>query len=99
MVIHAVSAKVEQTWTATKKLLAAMSLWGLVYSVVTIGRLGVAFNYDGTLVDSAPAFARAAASSQMVSSPEYWKAVNTSYELESPKLLPCALAWLFRGLG
>jgi acid phosphatase class B len=99
MVLKAVTAQVEKTWTTTKKILAAMSVWGLIFSLVTVARLGVAFNYDGTLVNSVAAFQRAAHSAQLARSPEYWNVVNTSYELESPKPLPYALAWAFRVLG
>ena len=93
--------KVEKGWTTTKKVLALMSVWGLIYSLVTIGRLGVAFDYDDTLVDSTAAFERAsrAVAAQQQLSPGFWAAVNNSYELEKPKLLPYALAWACRIMG
>jgi acid phosphatase class B len=91
--------KIEKGWTTTKKILALMSVWGLIYSLVTIARLGVAFDYDDTLVDSGPAFDKAARAVQQIRTPQYWSIVNNSYELESPKLLPYALAWVCRGLG
>jgi acid phosphatase class B len=99
MVLKAARAKVEQTWTTTKKILALMSVWGLIFSLVTIARLGVAFAYDDTLVDSSAAYAKAARSVQLPRSPEYWTVVNNAYDLESPKLLPYALAGLARGFG
>jgi len=99
MVFKDVREKVGKTWTTTKKILAAMSAWGLVFSLVTIARLGVAFNYDDTLVDSAAAFQKAARLSPLRGGPDYWNVVNASYDLENPKLLPYALAWAFRGLG
>lgn len=99
MVLKDVRAKVEKTWTTTKKILAAMSVWGLVFSLVTIARLGVAFDYDDTLVHSAESFAKAARSVQQLRSPEYWKVVNSSYDLETPKILPYGLACLLRAFG
>lgn len=99
MVLKDVRAKVEQTWTTTKKLLAAMSVWGLIFSLVTISRLGVAFDYDDTLVQSSESFAKAARSVQQLRSPEYWKIVNSAYDLESPKFLPYGLACLMRVFG
>ena len=99
MVLKDVRAKVEQTWTTTKKILAMMSVWGLIFSLVTIARLGVAFTYDDALVHSAASFEKAAGKVQQLRGPEYWKIVNNSYDLESPKLLPYALACVFRAFG
>ncbi len=99
MVLKDVRAKVEQTWTTTKKLLAAMSVWGLIFSLVTIARLGVAFTYDDTLVDSVAAYEKAARLAPQPRTPEYWSVVNNSYDLESPKILPYAAAGLARVLG
>jgi acid phosphatase class B len=99
MVLKDVRAKVEQTWTTTKKILALMSVWGLIFSLVTIARLGVAFAYDDTLVDSSAAFEKAAGASQPGQSFNYWKIINQSYELESPKILPYAAAGLARAFG
>lgn len=98
MVLKDVRAKVEQTWTTTKKILATMSVWGLIFSLVTIARLGVAFTYDDTLVDSSAAFAKAESASQ-ARGPEYWTIVNNAYDLESPKILPYALACVARAFG
>ena len=99
MVLKDVRAKVEQTWTTTKKILALMSVWGLFFSLVTIARLGVAFAYDDTLVDSSAAYAKAAGSVQQARSSDYWKIINNAYDLESPKLLPYAAAGLARAFG
>lgn len=99
MVLKDVRAKVEQTWTTTKKILALMSVWGLIFSLVTIARLGVAFTYDDTLVHSAPAYEKAAGRVQQVRGPEYWRIVNNAYDLETPKILPFALACALRGFG
>lgn len=100
MVLKDVRAKVEQTWTTTKKILAMMSVWGLIFSLVTIARLGAAFTYDDTLVASMPAYEKAAgASATQAKGPEYWKIVNNAYDLESPKLLPYAIACVLRGFG
>ncbi|HAZ07508.1 MAG TPA: hypothetical protein DCZ01_03050 [Elusimicrobia bacterium] len=99
MVLKDARSKIEKTWTTTKKFLAAMSVWGLVFSLVTIARLGVAFDYDDTLVHSEDSFAKAARSVQQAGGPQYWHIVNNAYDLESPKLLPYGLACLFRGFG
>ena len=97
--LKTVRAKVENYWTLTKKLLALMSVWGLIFSLVTIGRFGVAFDYDDTLVFSTPAFAKGFASSPQPFSPQFWAVVNQSYDVEEAKVIPCALAWAFRLFG
>ena len=94
-----VRSRVEAGWTTTKKLLAALSAWGLIFSVVTISRFGVAFDYDDTLVFSTPAFSKAFRGGSQPFSPAFWAAVNTSYDLERRKVLPNTLAWLFRVCG
>ena len=99
MVLKDVRAKVEKTWTTTKKILTLMMVWGLIFSLVTIARLGVAFTYDDGLVDSSAAFQKAEHAGQLLRSPDYWKTINNSYDLENPKLLPYALAGLLRGFG
>ena len=100
MVLKDVRAKVEQTWTMTKKILALMSVWGLIFSLVTIARLGVAFAYDDTLVSSAAAYEKAAGSgSAAARGPDYWKTINNAYDLESPRLLPYAAAGIARAFG
>ncbi|MBI3553968.1 MAG: hypothetical protein HY077_15845 [Elusimicrobia bacterium] len=99
MVLKNARAKVEHYWTNTKKTLAAMSVWGLIFSVVTITRLGVAFDYDDTLVNSQPAYSKAFANSQEPYSEGFWSVVNQSYDLEKPKIIPYSLAWLFRVFG
>lgn len=99
MVFKDARAKIEKGWTTTKKALAIMSVWGLIFSLVTIGRLGVAFDYDDVLVHSAPAFDKAEKSVQQARSPQFWAIVNNSYDLEGRKLIPYGLAYLFRGLG
>lgn len=99
MVLKNVRAKVESYWTTTKKLAAMMSVWGLIFSLVTITKLGVAFDYDDTLVFSSPAFSKAFAAAAQPYSPEFWSVVNKSYDLEQPKLVGVGLAWLFRIFG
>lgn len=99
MVFKDTRAQVEKAWTTTKKLLAAMSVWGLCFSLVTIGRLSVGFDYDGTLVDSTKAFEKASRLSQTPGGAGYWSTVNNSYELERPKLVAYGTALLLRALG
>ena len=57
--IKAVQAKVSAWYALGKRLLGLMCIWGLIFSLVTIGRLAVAFSYDDTLVNSTPAFQKA----------------------------------------
>lgn len=95
----AVKEKADKTVTFAKKVLGVLSLWGLIFSLVTVGNLRVGFDYDDTLVFSTPAFDRGFQSGSEPFSPRFWEVVNNSYELERPKPLPYALAWLFRVCG
>jgi acid phosphatase class B len=99
MVLKAVRAKTEAAWTTTKKLLALMSFWGLIFSLATITKLAVAFEYDDGLVFSKPAYVKAFASVQQPFTPQFWSVVNRSYDIEQPKLLAQGLAWAFRLFG
>ncbi len=99
MALKYVKDKAEKAWSGTKKLFAFMTLWGLIFSLATISHVGVAFDYDDTLVNSAPAFKKAFASANQAYSPEFWAVVNQSYDLEKPKLFTYPLAWLFRIFG
>lgn len=99
MALKGVQQKIEKGWSITKKTLAAASVWGLIFSVVTIAKLGVAFDYDDTLVNSAGAFKKAYANAQQAYSPGFWTIVNNAYELERPKLFTYPIAWVFRCLG
>ncbi|OGS36310.1 MAG: hypothetical protein A3J82_03545 [Elusimicrobia bacterium RIFOXYA2_FULL_69_6] len=99
MVLKAVRAKTEAAWTTTKKILALMSCWGLVFSLVTITKLAVAFEYDDGLVFSTPAYVKAFASVQQPYSPEFWSVVNRSYDIEKPKFLAQSMAWALRLFG
>src|SRR5579859_4089647 len=92
-------AKVDKGISNVKKILSLMMIWGLIFSLVTIGRLRVAFDYDDTLVFSTPAMNKAYASGAIPSSPQFWTIVNQSYELEKPKLMAHVIAWVFRLTG
>jgi acid phosphatase class B len=92
-------AKIQSAWTLTKKTLFLASCWALVFAAATIGRLGVAFDYDDTLVFSKPAFDKAFGAVQVPYSPEFWAVVNQAYDLESPKIFACSIAWAFRLFG
>lgn len=76
-----------------------MMVWGLIFSLVTVTKLAVAFDYDDTLVFSAPAFAKAFSAVSQPFSPQFWGIVNSSYDLERPKVSGCGLAWLFKLCG
>jgi acid phosphatase class B len=99
MVLKAVRAKTEAAWTTTKKILALMSCWGLIFSLATITKLAVAFAYDDGLVFSTPAYVKAFASVQQPDSSQFWSVVNSSYDIEQPKFLAQGLAWAFRLFG
>lgn len=99
MVFKETREKVEKGWTFTKKILAMMSVWGLFFSLITIGRLSVAFDYDDTLVDSSKAYEKAERSVTQRDSPTFWGALNNAYDLETVKLVPFAIACVARGLG
>jgi acid phosphatase class B len=99
MVFKDARAKVEKGWSRAKKLLALMSVWGLFFSLVTIGHLSVAFDYDDTLVDSAKAYEKASGASAQRDGPSFWTALNNAYDLEAVKYVPFAIACALRGLG
>ncbi|MDP3542956.1 MAG: hypothetical protein Q8T11_10880 [Elusimicrobiota bacterium] len=99
MVFKETRAKVEKGWTTAKKLLAMMSVWGLFFSLITIGRLAVAFDYDDTLVDASKAYEKASGAAVTREGPAFWGALNNAYDVESVKYVPFALACALRGLG
>lgn len=99
VVAQAAKEKAQKTWSLTKKTFALMSIWGLIFSIVTISRLRVAFDYDDTLVFSTPAYSKAFSSGAIPFSPQFWEVVNNSYELDSRKPLPYVLAWTLRIFG
>lgn len=99
MVFKETRAKVEKGWTTAKKLLAMMSVWGLFFSLITIGRLSVAFDYDDTLVDASKAYEKASGAAVAREGPAFWGALNNAYDLETVKYVPFALACALRGLG
>ncbi|MCM2304710.1 MAG: hypothetical protein NDJ72_08410 [Elusimicrobia bacterium] len=99
MVFKDARAKVEKGWTTAKKLLAMMSVWGLFFSLITIGRLSVAFDYDDTLVDASKAYEKASGAAVSREGPAFWAALNNAYDVESVKIVPFALACALRGLG
>ena len=98
-VAKAAQEQAEKTWGFAKRATVGMMCWGLVFSLVTIGELRVGFDYDDTLVFSTPAFSKAFASGKQPFSPDFWKVVNASYDVEKKKLTTNALAWAFRILG
>ncbi|MBI4425245.1 MAG: hypothetical protein HY554_16060 [Elusimicrobia bacterium] len=98
-IVQTAKQKVDKAWTTTKKVVAFMMVWGLIFSLVTIGRLRVAFDYDDTLVFSTPAFNKAFRSGVQPFSTQFWQTVNSSYDIEKPKLVPYALAWVLRVCG
>jgi len=92
-------AKIDKGVSNVKKILSLMMVWGLIFSLVTIGRLRVAFDYDDTLVFSTPAMNKAYASGAIPASPQFWTIVNQSYDVEKPKWMTHVIAWAFRLAG
>ncbi|MFA6002963.1 MAG: hypothetical protein WC881_02740, partial [Elusimicrobiota bacterium] len=84
MVLKAVREKTHAAWTTTKKILAFLSVWGLIFSLATITKMSVAFEYDDGLVFSTPAYVKAFASVQQPFGPDFWSVVNRSYDIEQP---------------
>jgi acid phosphatase class B len=97
--IKAVRQKTEAAWTLAKKTIVFLCCWGLIFSLATISRVGVVFDYDETLVHSTKTYARAFGESRQPYSSAFWSTVNRSYDIESPKVLPYTLAWVFRLCG
>jgi len=98
-VAKAARGQAERTWGFTKRLTVGAMVWGLVFSLVTIGELRVAFDYDDTLVFSTPAFERAFKSGRQPFSPAFWQVVNQGYDVERRKFLSNIMAWGFRMCG
>lgn len=99
MVFKDTRAQVEKGWTTVRKILAMMSVWGLFFSLITIGRLSVAFDYDDTLVNANKAYEKASSAAVTREGPAFWAALNNAYDLETVKYVPFALACVLRGLG
>ena len=59
----------------------------------------MAFDYDDTLVNSTESFHKALVEAPTAYSPKFWSVVNRSYDLDRPKVITYALAWVFRALG
>ncbi|HVE14629.1 MAG TPA: hypothetical protein VNI01_14635 [Elusimicrobiota bacterium] len=97
--LDAMKAKADKTYSFFRKILGLLMAWGLVFSVVTIGEMRVGFDYDDTLVFSTPAFKKAFDAGVQAFSPEFWKIVNSNYDLEQPKVEMNAIAWALRLLG
>ena len=55
---------------------------------VNMADLKVGFDYDDTLSFSTPAFRAGERSGNPYYSPEYWRVVNNSFNLEKKKLVP-----------
>src|SRR5208282_2290216 len=98
-IVDKAKKKVQKGYSNFKKVVSLMMVWGLIFSVVTIMRLHVAFDYDDTLVFSTPALKKAYSSGAVALSPKFWSIVNQSYELEEPKMMVNVVAWTLRVLG
>ena len=98
-IVQGAKVKAAKAWSVAKMIFGLLMVWGLIYSIVTIGGLRVGFAYDDTLVFSTPAFSKAFKTGVQPFSGDFWSVVNSSYDLEEPKLLPYSLAWAFRVFG
>ncbi|MFA6092195.1 MAG: hypothetical protein WCU88_01410 [Elusimicrobiota bacterium] len=98
-IVKAARERVDKTVSLFKQLVGMMMVWGLVFSLVTIGSLKVAFDYDDTLVFSTPAYAKAFRSGVQPFSPAFWEIINNSYDIEGRKILANSLAWGLRIFG
>lgn len=98
-IVQGAKTKAVKAWSTAKMIFGLLTVWGLVYSIVTIGGLRVGFGYDDTLVFSTPAFSKAFQAGVQPFSSDFWSIVNSNYDLEEPKLIPYALAWAFRVFG
>jgi acid phosphatase class B len=98
MVLKDAGKKISGFWVIVKRVMAVLCVWGLIFSVSTIARLGVAFDYDDGLAFTSPAYQKADAQALPLTD-RYWSIVNNSYDLDRPKILPYTLAWLFRLSG
>ncbi len=100
MALHKkVKEKAETYWSRTKKTIFLLSIWGIIFSVATIAKLGVGFGYDTALVCSTLAYQKAVDQGVQPYSYSFWAIVNQSYDLERPKVLPFTIAWIFRLFG
>ncbi len=83
----------------TKIVLTIVCIYVVTLTSVNIADLKVGFDYDDTLIFSTPAFRAGAASGQEPYSPEYWRVVNQSFNLEKVKLVPMTTALIYKVLG
>ncbi|MBU4310586.1 hypothetical protein KKD34_03285, partial [bacterium] len=80
-------------------LISIVCIYLVTFTSVNIADFKVGFDYDDTLSFSTPAFRAGAASGQEPYSPEYWRVVNQSFNLEKVKLVPMTIALLSKVLG
>ncbi len=99
MPIKQIKKQVDHAWSWTKRIFVVLCAWAVVFSLATVGRLRVGYEYDGALVNSSAAFRRALAASSQPLSPSFWDVANQSYYLDKPKIIPYAAALLFRLCG
>ena len=99
MPIKHIKKQVDNAWTWTKRIFVALCIWGVVFSLATVAHLRVAYEYDGALVDSAASFRQAEAAAPQAFAPSFWAAVNQSYYLDRPKIIPYATAWILKLFG
>ncbi len=83
----------------TKVVLTIVCIYLVTFTSVNIADLKVGFDYDDTLIFSTQAFRAGERSGNPYYSPEYWRVVNNSFNLEKVKLVPMTTALLYKALG
>ncbi|MHB2026200.1 MAG: hypothetical protein ACYCPQ_06135 [Elusimicrobiota bacterium] len=99
MPIKHIKKQVDNAWSWAKRVFVLLCAWGVVFSLATISRLRVAYEYDGGMVNSSMAFRKAFAVSSQPFSPSFWSVANESYDLDRPKIIPYAAAWVLKLCG
>jgi len=87
-------------WTARLKAFSMLAgAWGFLFSVNSLIGFRAGFEYDDGLVYSTPAFKAAEKDQPEAGSPDYWNAVNRSFEYEHTKPAVWLTAWALKVLG
>lgn len=87
-------------WTARLKAFSMLAgAWGFLFSVNSLIGFQAGFEYDDGLSFSTPAFQAAAKEKLEPGTPDYWNAVNRSYNYERLKPVPWLAAWTLKAFG
>lgn len=86
-------------WNRVRAFAMLAGAWGFIFSINSIIGFRAAFEYDDGIAYSTPAFQAADRDNLKPGSPDYWNAVNRSFEQERLKPVPWMAAWALRVLG